>query len=86
MTPRLVSFMEIDFFTNPSFHFVSFLVLFTPYFRDKITCFSTYFSFCFREHVFVLFVLVRIVISICHSNFDPYGLLKFGIFSDPPVY
>ena len=29
-TPPFNNFKEIDFFTNPSLHFLSFLVLFTP--------------------------------------------------------
>ena len=28
--PPSINFKEIDFFTNPSFHFLSLLVLFTP--------------------------------------------------------
>ena len=33
-----IDFKEVDIFTQPSSHFLSFLELFTPHFHSKIVC------------------------------------------------
>jgi len=48
-------FKEVDFCKNSSFHFLSLLVLFTPNFHGKITCFCIYFSFMLYDNLLLFF-------------------------------
>ena len=53
--PRLLILRKLTFFTNPSFHFLSLLVLFTPNFHGKIACFCIYFDIMLYDNLFLFF-------------------------------
>ena len=53
--PRLLMLRKLTFFTNPSFHFLSLLVLFTPDFHSKIAYCCIYLSFMLYDNLFLFF-------------------------------
>ena len=87
-TPRLLILRKLTFSTNPSCHFLSLLVLFTPNFHGKIAYCCIYFSFMLYDNLFLFFS------SSC-NHLKPFlkfrpppsllipRLLNFGFFSDP---
>ena len=77
-SPRLLISKKLTFFTNPSFHFLSFSVLLTPNFPGKIAYCCIYLSFILYDNLFLFFPSLY-----HHLN----HLLEFQphIYSDPPL-
>ena len=73
-TPSLNNCKEIDFFTNPSFHFLSFLVLFTPTIQGKMECFCVKCSSMLYDNLFLFFPSFYNHLS-HFSNSDPPFIL-----------
>ena len=88
-TPRLLILRTLTLFTNPSFHSLSLLVLFTPNFHGKLY-FCIYFRLCFMTTRFCSFHPCIIIYSpLLNSNPPPF--IKFRNFSNSlsirtPVY
>ena len=87
-TPRLLILRKLTFFTNPSFHFLSLLVLYTQNFQCKIACFCICFSFILYDNLFLFFPSLYSYLK-PFLNFRPPRLfspclLNFGTFSNPP--
>ena len=76
--PPFLYFKEIDFFTNPSFHFHSLLVLFTPNFHGKMS--FMYFSFMIYDNLFCSFRLCTIIESRYSHSAPPPCLLGFPVY------
>ena len=53
LDPHLLILRKLTFYTNPSFHFLSVLGLFTPNFHGKITRFCIYFSLMLYDNLFL---------------------------------
>jgi len=90
-TPRLLILRRLTIFTNPSFHFLSVLVLFTPNFHGKIAYCCIYFSFMLYGNLFLFFLsLYNQLNPFLKFQPPPYilipRLLHFGIFSNPSAY
>ena len=76
--PRLLILRKLTFSTNPSFHFLSLLVLFTANFHGKVAYCCIYFSFILYDNLFLFF-------SSSYNHIKP--VLKFrppSIYFDPP--
>ena len=58
-TPYLLLLRKLTFFTNPSFYFLSLLVLFTPNFHSKIAGFCLYFSFMLHDNLSLLLPILK---------------------------
>ena len=65
--PRLLMLRNLTVSTNPSFHFLSLLVLFTPNFHGKIAYCCIHFSFMLYDNLFFF--------SSLYNNLKPF--LKF---------
>ena len=70
--PVLLLLRKLLFLANPSFWFLSLLVLHTPNFEDIISCFSIHFSFVLSGKVFLFFTSLY------------YHLKSFPQFEPPP--
>ena len=53
--PAFINVKDIDFFTRPSFHVLSLLVLFTPNFHGRIVYCCIYFSIMLYDNLFLFF-------------------------------
>ena len=87
-TLPFINFKETDFFTNPFFHFLSLLVLFTPNIQDKVECFCIYFSSMLCDNLFLFFPSFYNHLKPFLKFRSPFiltlpRLLNFRIFSDP---
>ena len=81
-TPRLLILRKLTSSTNPSFHFLSLLVLFKLNFHGKIAyCYM--FSFMLYDNLFLFFSSLHNHLKL-FLKFRPPRLLTFGVFSDPP--
>ena len=81
--PPFINVKDIDFFTNPSFHFISFhfislLVLFTTNFHGKIVYCCKYFSFMLYDNLFWFF-------SSLYNDVKHFLNLQLPVYFDPPV-
>ena len=77
--PPFISFKENDFFMNPSFHFLSLLVLFTPNIQGKIECFGIYCSSVLNVNLFLF-------LPSFYNNLKPFLKFRLPVYFDPPVY
>ena len=91
--PRLIMLWKMPFFTNPLFHFLSLLVVFTPHFYGKIAYCCIYFSFILHENLLLFFLSLYNHLKLFlkfHSN--PQFIKRRKIFATPlsirtaPVY
>jgi len=95
-TTRLLILGKSTFFTNPSIHFLSLLVLSTPNFHSKIAYCCIYFSFMLYDKLFLFFPSLYNHLSLFLNYHSPFILthpfIKFWNFFrpssllGPPVY